>query len=72
MRTRERRRREILDQLAALTVSERRGPVSEADVYRKLSARLTDWQGALERRTRSAPERSSRGSWCAGSCSSRS
>jgi hypothetical protein len=56
MRTRERRQREVLDQLAALTVSERRGPVSEADVYRKLPARLTNWQGALERHPQRARE----------------
>jgi Recombinase zinc beta ribbon domain len=54
MRTRERRRQEIHDALAALTLSERQAPVTTAEVYRKLSARLTNWQGALERH----PERS--------------
>jgi hypothetical protein len=54
MRTRERRRQEIHDALAALTLSERQAPVTTAEVYRKLSARRTNWQGALERH----PERS--------------
>lgn len=56
MRTRERRRQEIHDQLAALAISERQAPATPADVDRKLSARLTDWQGALERHPQRARE----------------
>ena len=47
MRTRERRRAELAAQLASL--GERQAVVTPADVYRKLSQRLTDWHGALER-----------------------
>jgi hypothetical protein len=47
MRTRERRRAELTAQLAGL--SERQAVVTPADVYRKLSQRLTDWYGTLDR-----------------------
>ena len=65
MRTRERRRVELTAQLAAL--SERQATVTPADVYRKLSQRLTDWHGLLDG-TRRAPATfcewcSSGGSW---------
>jgi hypothetical protein len=56
MRTREPRRQAILDQLGAIAVPERRQPMAEADIYRRLSARLTDWQGALERQPQRARE----------------
>ena len=47
MRSRERRRQEVSAQLGSLAKPIVKMP--DADVYRELSRRLTDWQGLLER-----------------------
>lgn len=49
MRTRERRRQDGRAELDAIAAAARQAPVTEADLYRLLSRRLTDWQGLLER-----------------------